>query len=205
MNDGRNTIVWTPTKSGSDILWDCKTGTMPDKYRMAECRGGEIDEAIVDDSTAVNIANKRFYSDDKKISLSVPSNWQENRKLNPAAILGVSNSVDEVYVMVLRESKQNFNSSVSLRDYTGFIYAGLEATVPGLTTIGSIQDLNVNGLPAQQQYLSATMGGNDIVYAVTTVEADENFYAIYSSTAQSRFEKNKALLLKVSGSFAEHK
>ncbi|MEN0037539.1 MAG: NINE protein [Cellvibrio sp.] len=205
LNDGRNTIVWTPAKRGGDIVWDCKSGTMPDKYRMPECRGGEVDVASSEQGTAaVAPANKRFYSDDKKISLSVPSAWQENRRLNPAAILGVSNSVDEVYVMVLREPKTNFSSSISLGDYTGFIYTGLETTVPGLASIASTQDLSVNGLPAKQQYLSATMGGNDIVYAVTTVEGAENFYAIYSSTAHSRFEKNKAILLKVSESFAEH-
>lgn len=205
LNDGRNIIVWTPTKKGNDVIWDCKNGTMPDKYRMPECHGGDIDEVTSEqDSVAGAPANKRFYSDDKKVSLSVPGNWQENRRLNPAAILGVSNAVDEVYVMVLRESKANFSSSIGLSDYTGFIYAGLEATVPGLAIITPAQGLNVNGLPAQQQYLSATMGGNDIVYAVTTVESNDYFYAIYSSTAKSRFEKNKPVLLKVSESFAEH-
>lgn len=206
LNDGRNTITWTPERKGNDILWRCTTGTMPDKYRMPECRGGDVDAATPEEDAVANVAvNKRFYSDDKKVSLSAPNTWQENRKLNPAAILGVSNTVDEVYIMVLRESKVNFNSNISLNDYTGLIYAGLDATVPGLTAIAPTQDLKVNGLSAQQQYLSATMGGNEIVYAVTTVEGASYFYSIYSSTAKSRFEKNKVLLLKVSESFAEHK
>ena len=40
LRDGNNTIIWTPTKSGDDIEWDCLGGTMLDKYRMRECRGG---------------------------------------------------------------------------------------------------------------------------------------------------------------------
>lgn len=206
LNDGGNTITWTPERKGKDVLWTCTTGTMPDKYRMPECRGGDVDAVISEEDHAANApSNKRFYSDDKKISLSVPNAWQENRRLNPAAILGVSNAVDEVYVMVLREAKVNFNSNISLNDYTGFTYAGLATTVPGLRALEPTKDLKVNGLPAQQQYLAATMGGNNIVYVVTTVAAEGNFYAIYSSTAQARFEKNEAVLLQVSESFAEHK
>jgi len=35
-----NTIIWTPTKKGDEVVWHCRDGTMSDKYRMPECRGG---------------------------------------------------------------------------------------------------------------------------------------------------------------------
>jgi TM2 domain-containing membrane protein YozV/Tfp pilus assembly major pilin PilA len=38
----QNTIMWTPKKVNDEILWYCKEeGTMVDKYRPLECRGGE--------------------------------------------------------------------------------------------------------------------------------------------------------------------
>jgi TM2 domain-containing membrane protein YozV/Tfp pilus assembly major pilin PilA len=40
LRDGNNTIIWTPTKNGDDIEWHCLGGSMNDKYRMRECRGG---------------------------------------------------------------------------------------------------------------------------------------------------------------------
>jgi len=40
IQNGSNTIIWTPTKGGDDVVWHCLGGTMKDKYRMPECRGG---------------------------------------------------------------------------------------------------------------------------------------------------------------------
>jgi Tfp pilus assembly major pilin PilA len=37
---GTNTIIWTPTQQEGKVTWHCMGGTMPDKYRMPECRGG---------------------------------------------------------------------------------------------------------------------------------------------------------------------
>lgn len=39
IQNGTNTI-WTPTKEGGDVRWHCLGGTMRDRYRMPECRGG---------------------------------------------------------------------------------------------------------------------------------------------------------------------
>lgn len=40
IQNGTNTIIWTPTKEGGDVRWHCLGGTMRDRYRMPECRGG---------------------------------------------------------------------------------------------------------------------------------------------------------------------
>lgn len=36
----KHTIIWTPTRNGDEVVWQCLGGTMSDKYRMTECRGG---------------------------------------------------------------------------------------------------------------------------------------------------------------------
>lgn len=36
----KHTIIWTPTKNGDHVVWQCLGGTMRDTYRMPECRGG---------------------------------------------------------------------------------------------------------------------------------------------------------------------
>lgn len=38
--DKAPTIIWTPTKTGDQIEWDCLGGSMPDRARNPECRGG---------------------------------------------------------------------------------------------------------------------------------------------------------------------
>lgn len=35
-----NTIIWTPAIDNDAVTWHCLGGSMPDKYRMRECRGG---------------------------------------------------------------------------------------------------------------------------------------------------------------------
>lgn len=37
----KNTIVWTPTEANGEVVWTCTEGTMLDKYRPADCRGGK--------------------------------------------------------------------------------------------------------------------------------------------------------------------
>lgn len=38
---GNGTIILTPTvQSGGEIIWDCRAGTLSDKYRPSTCRGG---------------------------------------------------------------------------------------------------------------------------------------------------------------------
>lgn len=41
LNDGRNTIIWTPIQQGQEIVWNCAAGTVPDEYRMPECRSSD--------------------------------------------------------------------------------------------------------------------------------------------------------------------
>lgn len=40
IQNGTNTIIWTPTKEDDEVRWHCLGGTMRDRYRMPECRGG---------------------------------------------------------------------------------------------------------------------------------------------------------------------
>lgn len=35
-----DTIIWTPAIDNGAVTWHCLGGSMPDKYRMRECRGG---------------------------------------------------------------------------------------------------------------------------------------------------------------------
>lgn len=40
LQNGTNTIIWTPEIKGGEVVWTCLGGTMRDRYRMPECRGG---------------------------------------------------------------------------------------------------------------------------------------------------------------------
>lgn len=203
--NGTNTIIWTPIKNGDDLAWNCLGGTMPDKYRMPECRGGSgAVESSRSQSADKTSLNARMYSDDKTISFMVPSDWKGNRKLNEEAILGVANTYDEVYAIVIRESKTDFESSVTLDDYLQLVVKNTESSAENFREISTVQSLNIKGLSARQQVIAASVNRLKVTYLLTGLEDDTHFYLIYAWTMDSRFEKNRTLLKKVSESFTVH-
>lgn len=205
LNEGNNTIIWTPTQQGGEIVWSCTTGAMLDKYRMPECRGGSgARNSTQNQGADKSSLHVRMYSDDKTISLMVPSDWKGNRKLNEEAILGVANTFDEVYAIVISEAKSDFESSVTLDDYLQLVVKNTESSAENFREISAVQSLNIKGLSAKQQVIAASVNRLKVTYLLTGLEDDTHFYLIYAWTMDSRFEKNRALLKKVSESFTVH-
>jgi type II secretory pathway pseudopilin PulG len=205
IQNGTNTIIWTPEIKGDDVVWTCLEGSLSDKYRMPECRGGSgAVESSRSQSADKTSLNARMYSDDKTISLMVPNDWKGNRKLNEEAILGVANTYDEVYAIVIRESKTDFESSVTLDDYLQLVVKNTESSAENFREISTVQSLNIKGLSARQQVIAASVNRLKVTYLLTGLEDDTHFYLIYAWTMDSRFEKNRALLKKVSESFTVH-
>ncbi len=195
------TIIWTPKKSGAQIVWDCKGGTMQDKQRDPECRGGTNAQRAEAGPSASDI---RMYSDDKKISLVVPRNWKGNRQLNEQALLGVANLGTENYAIVMVESKQDFNPPIDAAAYLGFAVKTLQTSGSELRELEPVKSLQVNGRPAQQQEIAVVLDGIKIVYVLTVTETDSDFYITYAWTLESLYEKNRKLLRLISESFTIH-
>lgn len=42
------TIIWTPTRVGEQVEWDCFGGSMPDRLRNPECRSGNVVRSMKD-------------------------------------------------------------------------------------------------------------------------------------------------------------
>ncbi len=204
LNETNNTIIWTPARQGSEIVWSCKTGTMVDKNRIPECRSGNNNaEANQSGGNSTN-ANVRTYSSDKFISLTTPASWKSDNSLNDQADIGVANVRDNVFAVVLRESKVDLDESVTLSYYTDIMVKGLESSTKNFQVKVPSRDLIINGMSAQQQVVTATADNLKVTYVMTTIDSGSHFSVIYAWTLTSNFEKQQALLKKVSESFTEH-
>ncbi|PUA29149.1 MAG: hypothetical protein B0W54_00620 [Cellvibrio sp. 79] len=195
------TIIWTPKKSGKNIVWDCKGGTLQDKHRNPECRGG----AKTDTTNAPAkkpITDLRIYSDDKTVSLVVPASWKGNRQLNANAILGVANTNEANYALVMSESKESFDDSADAATYLSLIVENLQAGSQKFQELQQARTVVINKKPARQQVVSLTVQGEKIVYILTTLESDTHFYALYAWTVESHYPQNQDMLRKVSESFS---
>ena len=79
-----------------------------------------------------------------------------------------------------------------------------ESSAENFREISTVQSLNIKGLSARQQVIAASVNRLKVTYLLTGLEDDSNFYLIYAWTMDSRFEKNRTLLKKVSESFMVH-
>lgn len=146
----------------------------------------------------------RTYSDDKRMSLTTPTDWKGERRLNPEAAIGVANIRDNLYAVVLRENKLPFGSDFNLLRYSELITQGLKKSTQEFYVQQAPRQLSINGLAAQQAALAAKVDGINIIYVITTLETAEHFYVIYAWTLASRFPAQQALLKQVSESFTLH-
>ncbi len=146
----------------------------------------------------------RSYSDDKRISLTTPTDWKGERRLNPEAAIGVANLRENLYAVVLRENKADFGGRFDLFRYSELIAQGLEKSTQEFQVQQAPRQLVINGLAARQASLAAKVDGINIIYLITTLETAEHFYVIYAWTLATRFESHQALLKQVSESFRVH-
>lgn len=199
------TIIWTPTRSGDRVNWDCKGGTLPDKARPLECRGGSGATSGTGSSPAeATTTDTRIYSDDKKISLVVPGNWKGDRQISAHAILGVSNLFAASFAMVMSEAKQDFDTPITTAGYLKLVKDHLQ-TDSGVRELQPIKAVKINGRVAQQQVVAFASEGTKVIYILTVFENETNFYIVYAWTLEEDYQKNQAILRKVSNSFTIHK
>lgn len=156
-------------------------------------------KGIFDDS---NKPPKVVTSTDGVSQLSIPANWIVDNELKKDAELQVSDRAEEMYVIVLSESKTDFPANVTLDNHAeltrGIVVGNLtspQSTAPVKMTI--------NGRQAVQNEIRGTMNSVNLVYLHTTVETPKYFHQIVAWTLPSRYDKNRPRLQEVIQSFKE--
>jgi len=144
---------------------------------------------------------KVLRSQDGSIQITLPKGWKEDKDLHDDAVLQASDRLTEKYVIVLSDSKEDFEE-MSLAKHSeitrGSILEGLSS--PQVT--GPVE-LTINGSPAIQYEIRGGTENIKVVYFHTTVETSGMFYQVLAWTLKSRFEKNKSDLQEVTNSFQE--
>jgi TM2 domain-containing membrane protein YozV/Tfp pilus assembly protein PilE len=200
----KNTIVWSPSEANGKVAWTCTEGTMLDRYRPTECRGGNSSNNSASLTGEVKTNNnsaltQQLYSEDKKISIRVPESWQV-KELVPSAAIGAAQIVDDTCVVVFVDSKTDFDANMSVADYAAIVQQQLKTNLKGGELVEKVQSLTIANFPAQQFVFQGSVEGMKIAYLVTVLESDKHFYRILSWTLQSRLDKNKEILQSIAES-----
>lgn len=203
----KNTILWTPTETNGKVIWSCvDEGTMLDRYRPQECRGGNHpdDDSASSTTKTGSKSGVLLYSNDKHISIMMPAGWKKNSNLLESALIGAAYPANETYVVVISDSKIDYEDDIHLNGYTKIIQKQITGIAKNSKIVGDIEEIRISGLPATRFVLTGTIDGIKITYLITLTETDKAFYRILSWTLTSKFEKNKSELATVSNSLAWH-
>ncbi len=138
---------------------------------------------------------------DGQSQIILPGGWKEHRKLNDTAELQAANLAKNLYVVVLTESKEDFDN-ITLEEHSAITRDRLLESLTAYEVNGPV-NLNVKGNPAVQFEIRGQAKNYNVVYLHTTVETAKNFYQILAWTSKSGFERSRAELERVIDSFLE--
>ena len=146
---------------------------------------------------------KVVQSRDGLTQMVVPASWREQTDLNDVADLQVANPRQELYVIVLSESKQDFDADTTLQEHSELTRGILLETLRNGQVSYEPDQFPIGGYPAVQYQLRGSVDKIKIVYLHTTVEGRNGFHQIIAWTLPSRLNKNEPVLQSVVRSFQE--
>lgn len=147
-------------------------------------------------------ATQVLTSTDNCCQITVPGTWRTETVLNNAATLQASNRLGEEYIVVIRESRQDFGKAVNLDLVTNAVRDNLRKTLSDPVFSDPVS-ANVNGYPAKQFEISGEAQNIKAKYLYAIVETPQNYYQIITWSLVSRFDENRPQLLEVINSFKE--
>lgn len=142
-------------------------------------------------------------SNDGLSQITLFEGWREQKGLNEKAEIEASNPITNNFIIVLSESKLDFNH-MTLDKHSEATRSILLEAIKDPKVEGPFP-LKINGYPAVQYKITGAVDDLNPVYLHTTVETPKNFHQVLAWTLVSKFEKNKVELQKVIASFKEIK
>jgi hypothetical protein len=143
-------------------------------------------------------------STDGRVQMVVPGGWAVDKTLNDVAVLQAANRFSEMYVIVISESKEDFEENTTLEQYASLSRDGLAENVTDAKSTEPLP-LQVSGSSAMEYQIDGSVDKIKVKYICTVVETPTHFYQILTWTLPSRFQHNQVTLRTVTQSFKEVK
>lgn len=141
-------------------------------------------------------------SNDGRYEMTIPGGWKKATDLHDEADIQASRAFEELYVIVISESKKDFQNGTTLEDYTQIVRSGMLERVESMTATDTASAI-VGRNSAMRFEAHGVVSKIKIAYINTTVETRDAFHQIIAWTLDSRFETNRPKLLEVVNTFKE--
>jgi len=142
-------------------------------------------------------------SDDGKIRVNVPGTWTKLPELNKQALLQVGNKHNEVYLIVITDTKADLDN-ITLEKHQQRTRERMLEKMKNASATQPVS-LTIDGHPALQDELTGTEKGTNVVSLHTTVDDGDHFQQILAWTLKSRWQKQNQLLREITNSFRSEK
>jgi bifunctional DNA-binding transcriptional regulator/antitoxin component of YhaV-PrlF toxin-antitoxin module len=139
-------------------------------------------------------------SADGKFQLTVPDGWKETSGLHDKARIQAANERDELYVIVLSESKSDSGPDITLDKFTDLMRKSLMEK-KGATDSAQPEPVTINGNDTRQYELHGTVANVKAAFLVSTVETQDHFHQVITWAKETKYDENKATLKRVIESF----
>ncbi|MBI4161553.1 MAG: hypothetical protein HY509_03805 [Acidobacteria bacterium] len=149
-----------------------------------------------------NTSPRTLTSTDGLTRVLVPPGWAVRQDLNDEADLQVGDVRNNAFLIVLSESKGDFEAMDYLAHSRLTREGFLQSLATAQVTAGPF-DLDIHGRRAVKYELSATVNGVRIVYFHVTVDGTRAFHQILAWTVPSQLERNQQALDFLVNSFQE--
>jgi len=152
----------------------------------------QVEQLIKQEDKPVNFLNGNF-------SVLKPGSWSTMDDLNAEANLQMGNLFKEAYVVILTESKQDFDS-IGLRGHSDLTRSFLREALKNYQESQPVK-LDIGGHSALRYRLSGSVDSIKIVYWHVTIETADHFHQMLLWSLPSRFGGNEADFNSVIRSF----
>ncbi|MEM7565144.1 MAG: hypothetical protein AAF353_19195 [Pseudomonadota bacterium] len=152
----------------------------------------QIEQLIKQEAEPVVFLNGAF-------SVVKPASWLTMDDLNDEADLQMGNIFKEAYVIVLTESKQDFEN-IGLHEHSDLTRSGVKEVLKNYQE-SPPENFDIGGYPALRYQLSGSIDSLKIVYWHVTIETNDHFHQMLLWSLPSKFDGNKADFSAVIQSF----
>lgn len=148
------------------------------------------------------LETKEVVSIDGISRVDIPGDWEVRTDLNDDASIQVANARKEQYLVVLTDSKIDFDD-ISVEEHSQMTRQHILEKADNGQIVGEPKHFEINGQAAVQYEIHGSVDKLKVVYLHVTVEGKEHFHQILAWTLASMLSKNKPVLESVINTFKE--
>ncbi|HVF88941.1 MAG TPA: hypothetical protein VNH22_02665 [Blastocatellia bacterium] len=174
---------------------------LPVTLLISACQPGRKAGGGAEENNSAGAASAVITSSDGLSRITLPPGWKQEQELHEQADLQAADRANEMYVIVMSESKEDFRD-MTVEKHSEFTRSALTEKLES-PELSEPEKVTVDGLPGTQYEIRGGVDNLNIAYLHTTLESPTHFHQILAWTLKSRFDKNRPVLDAVIHSFKE--